>query len=160
MMEKGVVCQIDFWKINRLFCSERTIQFLSNRFFKSSDVLFEKHDTFNLSLFKWSFITREKSLYNLLKCRFSSLAISQGLLFYSCNFSNVSTLAFPSRLAKIRSSLPPHLKNERLLPNDKTLGFLAFGGDKFNPGPETRLDHSELLCNKVLLKYKGDRESF
>ena len=23
-----------------------------------------------------------------------------------------------------------------------------------------RLDHSELLCNKVLLKYKGDRESF
>ena len=27
-------------------------------------------------------------------------------------------------------------------------------------GPETRLDHSELLCNKVLLKYKGDRESF
>ena len=27
-------------------------------------------------------------------------------------------------------------------------------------GPETRLDCSELLCNKVLLKYKGDRESF
>ena len=27
-------------------------------------------------------------------------------------------------------------------------------------GPETRLDRSELLCNKVLLKYKGDRESF
>ena len=27
-------------------------------------------------------------------------------------------------------------------------------------GPEMRLDHSELLCNKVLLKYKGDRESF
>ena len=26
--------------------------------------------------------------------------------------------------------------------------------------PELRLDHSELLCNKVLLKYKGDRESF
>ena len=29
-----------------------------------------------------------------------------------------------------------------------------------NPVPETRLDHSELLCNKVLLKYKRDRESF
>ena len=27
-------------------------------------------------------------------------------------------------------------------------------------GTETRLDRSELLCNKVLLKYKGDRESF
>ena len=27
-------------------------------------------------------------------------------------------------------------------------------------GPVTRLDHSELLCNKVLFKYKRDRESF
>ena len=34
------------------------------------------------------------------------------------------------------------------------------GGEEFNPGPETRLDRSELLCNKVLLKYKGDSESF
>ena len=49
---------------------------------------------------------------------------------------------------------------ERLLLNDRTPGFLASGGDEFNPGPETRLDHSELLCNKVVLKYKGDRESF
>ena len=32
-------------------------------------------------------------------------------------------------------------------------GFLASGGE-FNPGSETRLDYSELLCNKVLLKYK------
>ena len=42
----------------------------------------------------------------------------------------------------------------------KTPGFLASGGEEFNPGPETRLDRAELLCNKVLLKYKGDRESF
>ena len=42
----------------------------------------------------------------------------------------------------------------------KMLGFLASGGEEFNPRPETRLDSSELLCNKVLLKYKGDRESF
>ena len=33
-----------------------------------------------------------------------------------------------------------------------TPGFLAPGGEEFNPGPETRLDRSELLCNKVLLK--------
>ena len=46
------------------------------------------------------------------------------------------------------------------LKHEKVLGFLASGGEEFNPGPETRLDHSELLCNKVLLKYKGDRESF
>ena len=50
---------------------------------------------------------------------------------------------------------------ERLLLNHaNTPGFLAPGGEEFNPGPETRLDSSELLCNKVLLKYKGDRESF
>ena len=50
---------------------------------------------------------------------------------------------------------------ERLLLNHaKTPGFLALGGEEFNLGPETRLDRSELLCNKVLLKYKGDRESF
>ena len=33
-------------------------------------------------------------------------------------------------------------------------GFLASRGEEFNPGPETRLDCSELLCNEVLLKYK------
>ena len=52
-------------------------------------------------------------------------------------------------------------QDERLLLNhEKTPGFLASGGEEFNPGPETGLDRSELLCNKVLLKYKGDRESF
>ena len=61
----------------------------------------------------------------------------------------------PKQLKWIHSRL-----TEWLLLNDKTPGFLASGGDEFNPGPETRLDHSELLCNKVLLKYKGDRESF
>ena len=50
---------------------------------------------------------------------------------------------------------------ERLLLNHtKTLGFLVPRGKEFNLGPEMRLDCSELLCNKVLLKYKGDRESF
>ena len=53
------------------------------------------------------------------------------------------------------------VESERLLLNHaNTPGFLAPGGEEFNPGPETRLDRSELLCNKVLLKYKGDRESF
>ena len=49
---------------------------------------------------------------------------------------------------------------ERLLLNEKTPGFLASGGEEFNLGPETKLDRSELLCNKVLLKYKKDKESF
>ena len=44
---------------------------------------------------------------------------------------------------------------ERLLLNhEKMPGFLASGGEEFNPGSETRLDCSELLCNKVLLKLK------
>ena len=52
-------------------------------------------------------------------------------------------------------------QDERLLLNHaKTPGFLVPRGEEFNLGPETRLDRSELLCNKVLLKYKGDRESF
>ena len=38
--------------------------------------------------------------------------------------------------------------------------FLASRGEEFNPGPERRLDPSELLCNRVLLKYKRDRYSF
>ena len=42
----------------------------------------------------------------------------------------------------------------------KTLGFLASRGEEFKPRQVTRLHHSELLCNKVLLKYKRDRESF
>ena len=41
-----------------------------------------------------------------------------------------------------------------------TPGFLAPVGEEFNPGPEMRLNHSELLCHKVLLKYKRERESF
>ena len=40
------------------------------------------------------------------------------------------------------------------------LGFLAFGVEEFNPGPVTRLDLSELSCDKDLLKYKSDRDSF
>ena len=50
--------------------------------------------------------------------------------------------------------------NELLLNQEKTPGLLASGGEEFNPGPEMRLGCSELLCNKVLLKYKGDGESF
>ena len=41
----------------------------------------------------------------------------------------------------------------------KMPGFLASGGE-FNLGPEMRLYHSDLLCNKVSFKYKRDRESF
>ena len=38
--------------------------------------------------------------------------------------------------------------SEKLLLNEKTPGFLASGGEEFNPGPETRLDCSELCVIK------------
>ena len=38
-------------------------------------------------------------------------------------------------------------------------GCLASGGDEFDPRPVTRLDLSELLCNKVLSKYKRDSKA-
>ena len=51
-------------------------------------------------------------------------------------------------------------QSERLLLNHtKTLGFFAPGGEEFNLGPEMRLDHSELLCNRVLSKYKREKSS-
>ena len=50
---------------------------------------------------------------------------------------------------------------ERLLLNEKRCrDSWPPGGEEFNLGPEMRLDRSELLCNKVLLNYKRDRESF
>ena len=44
-------------------------------------------------------------------------------------------------------------------------GSMASRGVEFSLGPETRLNYSEFFfffffCNKVLLKYKRDRESF
>ena len=47
-----------------------------------------------------------------------------------------------------------------LLNHKKTSGFLASRGEEFNLGPEMGLDGSELLCNNILLKYKGNRKSF
>ena len=41
----------------------------------------------------------------------------------------------------------------------KTPWFLASRGEEFNLGPEIRLDCSELLGNKVLLKYKREKAS-
>ena len=79
-----------------------------------------------------------------------------------CDLSWV-TLPLWTSLTKCFASSIWYLRegSERLLLNyEKTLGFLASGGEEFSPGPQKRVDCSELLCNKVLLKYKGDRETF
>ena len=39
------------------------------------------------------------------------------------------------------------------------LGFLASGGEVNNLGPVMKLDCSEVLCNKILLKYKIEKTS-
>ena len=76
------------------------------------------------------------------------------LLHYSC-LANAMNCVKRQKDRTLKDEL------ERLLLNHtKTPGFLASGEEEFNPGPEIRLDYSELLCNKILLKYKGDSESF
>ena len=37
-------------------------------------------------------------------------------------------------------------------------GFVVSGGEEFDPGQETRLPHWNLLGNRILLKYKRERE--
>ena len=69
---------------------------------------------------------------------------------YDCKF-----FLFP---LKMHTSLLP--TNWNLVELWKTPRFLALGGEEFNLEPVRRLDCSELLCNKVLLKYKRDRKSF
>ena len=65
-----------------------------------------------------------------------------------------------TRLDELQAGIKFSGRNsDRLLNHVKTPGFLAPGGE-FNLGPETRLDRSELLCNKVLLKYKDDPEGW
>ena len=55
----------------------------------------------------------------------------------------------------VNHELPDDQAGGRLLLNHaNTPGFLAPGGEEFNPVPEMRLDSSELLCSKVLLKCK------
>ena len=51
----------------------------------------------------------------------------------------------PRQLIKKQSHYFANKGLERLLLKEKTLGFLASRGEEFNPGPETRLDRSELF---------------
>ena len=82
--------------------------------------------------------------------KFLEMGISDHLTFLLRNL-------YAGQEATVRTG---HGTESLLLNQAKMPGFLAPGGKEFNLGPEMRLDHSELLCNKVLLKYKGDRESF
>ena len=78
-------------------------------------------------------------------------------LFYTFHIYDPLTMTCRSQYSQCKKT---GIHTERLLLNEKTPGILAPGGEEFNPGLETRLDCSELLCNKVLSKFKGDTESF
>ena len=82
--------------------------------------------------------------------RWKNLSYWSGFLLKNQRFESIHYLM----------GLRQHAFERLLLNHANTPGFLAPGREEFNPGPETRLDRSELLCSKVLLKYKGDRESF
>ena len=73
--------------------------------------------------------------------------------------SEIKLLARPRSFRNLYGHQGRALGDRLLLNHEKTLGFLA-SREEFNLGPEMRLSRSELLCNKVLLKYKRDRESF
>ena len=75
-------------------------------------------------------------------------------------FSIISHVGCQKAKDKFVVDYSSHISERLLFYHVNTPGFLAPRGEEFNPEPETRLDRSELLCNKVLLKYKGDRESF
>ena len=86
-------------------------------------------------------------------------------LFEKGCFGLLSTLSLSMSFwggggAAIMMKAGPQSHERLFLNHTKTLGFLAPRGEEFNLGPEARPDRSELLCNRVLLKYKGDRESF
>ena len=108
-------------------------------------------------------ITNSRSLLKFMSIQsvmpYSHLILCCSLLLLPSIFPSISVFTNESAL-HIRWPKYWNFSIERLLLNKKTPGFLASRGEEFNLGPETRLDRSELLCNKVLLKYKGDRESF
>ena len=91
--------------------------------------------------------TRARSLFS----QFSRSVVSDSLWPHGLQHAR---LPCPSPTPEACSNSCPlsqwcHPTERLLLNHANTPGFLAPGGEEFNPGPETRLDCSELLCNKV-----------
>ena len=75
-------------------------------------------------------------------------------------WATVNGVAKESTWMKDLSTTKIHIERLLLSHERRWDSWPLGGGERFDPGPVTRLDHSELFCNKVLLKYKRDRESF
>ena len=56
-------------------------------------------------------------------------------------------ITLPTKVHLVKAMVFPVVMYVKVCWIMKTPGFLAPGGEEFNPGPGTRLDHSELLCN-------------
>ena len=97
------------------------------------------------------------SSFTFIKRLFSSSSLSAIRVVPSAYLSLLIIL--PAILIPVCASSSPAFWKVVAEPQMRT-GFLTSRGEEFNLGPETRLDRSELLCNKVLLKYKRDRQSF
>ena len=128
-----------------LLCPWILIQFSSHQ--KRSDAWNSRND-----LVAWSHCLCPTSMSLVASDSAVPRTVAHRLLC-SCDFSRqVYWSGWPLPTPRV---LPEWL----LLNQAKTLGFLASGGEEFHPGREMSLDRSELLCDKVVLKYTGDKAS-
>ena len=117
-----------------------------------------------IALTRWTLVGKVTSLLFNMLSRLVIAFLPRSKCLLTSWLQSLSAVILESK--KIKSTtvsiVSPFIchEDERLLLNEKMPGFLTSGGEEFNSGPETRLDRSEFLCSKVLLKYKGDRESF
>ena len=102
-----------------------------------------------IALTRRTFVGKVKSLlFNMLSRLVITFLPRNKRLLISCLQSLSSVILEPQKIKS--ATVSPLFAIERLLLNEKSLGFLASRGEEFNLGPEMRLDCSELLCNKVL----------
>ena len=124
--------------------------------------------TFSRSLFKLMPIELVMPSNHLILCRpllllpsiFPSIRVFSNQFALRIRWPKFQRFSFSIRPANEYSGLISFRMWNVVAEPWKMLGFLASGGEEFSQGPEMRLDRSELLCNKVLLNYKRDRESF
>ena len=108
----------------------------------------------------WKPILQPIILSSLLSWNLSAVSQNKVHIVTEKKWTFVSCFLYVYTLPPSSAGVCFSLLGERLLNHTKTPGFSAPGGKEFSPGPETWLDCSEHLCNKVLLNYKEDRESF
>ena len=94
----------------------------------------------------------EKTLKSPLDCEEIQPVHSKGdqswVFIGRTNAEAVTPILWPPDVKSLLFEKDPDAGERLWLNHTKTPGFLAPRGEEFNLGPETRLDRSELLCNK------------